>query len=206
MRLTSTIPGAHVNITLFSLTDLISLSLSLDNQSQSIYELLSKKPEAEARLLTALTNKLGDPSRKVASNSGFLLSQLLVSHPQMKPIVVREVERFLFRPGLQERARYYAIVFLNQMVLSHKVSEGGSELAKKLIDLYFTVFRMVIEGHFGLAGEARKAQEARYKIEMRKFKQQQAKDEKKPVKQGKAKQAAKKPPKPPKKAVASLKI
>lgn len=123
--------------------------------------------------------------------------------PQMKPIVVREVERFLFRPGLQERARYYAIVFLNQMVLSHKVSEGGSDLAKKLIDLYFTVFRMVIEGHFGLAGEARKAQEARYKIEMRRFKQQQVKDEKKPLKQGKAKAVAKKPPRPPKKAVVS---
>ena len=106
-----------------------------------------------------------------------------------------QVERFLFRPGLQERARYYAIVFLNQLVLSHRVSpqrcawcirswsdqrpmprlfnptnfassplptavpkdsEGGSGLAKKLVELYFTMFRMVIEGHFGRAGEARK--------------------------------------------------
>ena len=67
-----------------------------------------------------------------------------------------QVERFLFRPGLQERARYYAVVFLNQMVLSHKASEGGAALAKKLVELYFTMFRMVIEGHFGRAGEARK--------------------------------------------------
>jgi len=66
------------------------------------------------------------------------------------------VERFLFRPGLQERARYYAVVFLNQMVLSHKASEGGADLARKLVELYFTMFRMVIEGHFGRAGEARK--------------------------------------------------
>jgi hypothetical protein len=34
--------------------------------------------------------------------------------------VVREVERFMFRPGLQDRARYYAVVYLNQMVLNHK--------------------------------------------------------------------------------------
>lgn len=32
-----------------------------------------------------------------------------------------QVERFLFRPGLQARARYYAILFLNQLALSHKV-------------------------------------------------------------------------------------
>jgi len=32
-----------------------------------------------------------------------------------------QVERFLFRPGLQSRARYYAVLFLNQLPLSHKV-------------------------------------------------------------------------------------
>ena len=37
-----------------------------------------------------------------------------------------------------------------------QASEGGSDLAKKLVELYFTMFRMVIEGHFGRAGEARK--------------------------------------------------
>lgn len=56
-----------------------------------MYELLIKKPEGEARLLAALVNKLGDPSRKLASKAGFLLSQLLHHHPVMKPVVVREV-------------------------------------------------------------------------------------------------------------------
>ena len=56
-----------------------------------MYELLTKKPEGEARLLSGITNKLGDPSRKIASNAGFLLSQLLMSHPGMKPVVLREV-------------------------------------------------------------------------------------------------------------------
>ncbi len=42
----------------------------------------------------------------------------------MKVVMAREVERFLFRPGLQERARYYGVIFLNQMPLSHNTKEG----------------------------------------------------------------------------------
>lgn len=44
----------------------------------------------------------------------------------MKGVVVREVERFVFRPGLADRARYYCVVYLNQMVLSHRESQGES--------------------------------------------------------------------------------
>ena len=56
--------------------------------------------------------------------AGFLLGQVLGDHPGMKPIVVCETEAFIFRPGLQERARYYAIVFLNQLVLSRNPAHG----------------------------------------------------------------------------------
>ena len=56
-----------------------------------MFELLSKKSEAESRLLSGIANKLGDPSRKIASKAGYLLSQLLLEHPAMKPVVVREV-------------------------------------------------------------------------------------------------------------------
>lgn len=44
----------------------------------------------------------------------------------MKVVVVAEVQRFMFRQGLQERARYYGVVFLNQMVLSHHASQGAA--------------------------------------------------------------------------------
>ena len=33
-----------------------------------MFDLLVKKPEAEARLLTGLVNKLGDPNRKVRNS------------------------------------------------------------------------------------------------------------------------------------------
>ena len=56
--------------------------------------------------------------------AGFMLGQVTADHPGMKPIVVRETEAFIFRPGLQERARYYAVVFLNQLVLSRNPAHG----------------------------------------------------------------------------------
>lgn len=58
----------------------------------------------------------------------------------MKPIVFKEVRRFVFRPNLSDRAKYYSIIFLNQMVLSDKEAEGGGALAKDLIDCYFSLF------------------------------------------------------------------
>ena len=56
--------------------------------------------------------------------AGYLLREVLEAHPAMKVIVTREVEKFLFRPGLQERARYYGVIFLNQMPLSHSPAQG----------------------------------------------------------------------------------
>jgi hypothetical protein len=60
--------------------------------------------------------------------AGYLLGNVLAEHPGMKSIVVAEVQRFMFRPGLQERARYYAVVFLNQLQLSHHPTHGAHPL------------------------------------------------------------------------------
>jgi ribosome biogenesis protein MAK21 len=51
------------------------------------------------------------------------------------------------------RAQYYAVVTLNQMVLSHKDTRGGSALATKLIDIYFTLFRLTLDHKIGHAAE-----------------------------------------------------
>ncbi len=58
--------------------------------------------------------------------AGYLLREVLEIHPAMKVVITREVEKFLFRPGLQERARYYGVIFLNQMPLSHNAAQGMS--------------------------------------------------------------------------------
>ena len=52
-------------------------------------DLLSAKPEGEQRLLEVLVNKLGDPSRKVAAKTTYILTQLVQAHPAMRGVVAR---------------------------------------------------------------------------------------------------------------------
>ena len=97
----------------------------------------------ERALLKLLVNKLGDPERKVASKAGYLLHGLLEEHPNMAHAVVLEVENFCFRPGISARAQYYAAVFLNQLVLTHR--GDGPQVAARLVRLYFALFSRQLE-------------------------------------------------------------
>ena len=83
----------------------------------STLEMLAGNPEQESVLLSRLVNKLGDPSRSIASKAMYLLSKLLERHPVMKWVVVSEVERLLYRPNIADRAQYFGICFLNQIIL-----------------------------------------------------------------------------------------
>ncbi|KAF3826507.1 hypothetical protein GH733_009032, partial [Mirounga leonina] len=105
------------------------------------HELLCNKPEEEKALLVQVVNKLGDPQNRIATKASHLLETLLCKHPNMKGVVCGEVERLLFRSNISSKAQYYAVCFLNQMVLSHE----ESELANKLITLYFCFFRTCIK-------------------------------------------------------------
>lgn len=102
-----------------------------------IFELLLAKPENEKTLLSMLVNKLGDPDRTVSSTAAYNLSQLIqVHHPQMRSIVVREVEQMLFRPNINRQAQYYSIAFLNQVSFRH----ADVELARHVVRIYLDVF------------------------------------------------------------------
>ena len=104
---------------------------------QFVWELLKEKPEQEANLLRLLVNKLGDRDKKIASKASFLLLQLQTTHPLMKPVIISSIEsELLFRPGQSSHAKYYAIITLNQTVLSDK----EETVARKLIQIYFDLF------------------------------------------------------------------
>lgn len=101
-----------------------------------VYELLKEKPEQEANLLRLLVNKLGDSNRKIASRASYLLLQLQQVHPLMKYTVICAVESdILFRPRQTYHAKYYAIITLNQTVLSR----SDEKTAAKLLDIYFSL-------------------------------------------------------------------
>lgn len=69
----------------------------------------------------------------------------------------------MFRPGLTDRARYYSVTFLNQLALSHRPQEGGSALAEKLIDIYFSLFKLLLEGRLGNAAARQQQQKQQHK-------------------------------------------
>ncbi|MED6199351.1 auxilin-like clathrin-binding protein required for normal clathrin function [Stylosanthes scabra] len=109
---------------------------------KSIYVLLSRKSEQERKLLSSLVNKLGDPDNRAASNADYHLSNLLSDHPNMKAVVIDEVDTFLFRPHLGPRSQYHAVNFLSQIRLTNK--GDGPKVAKRLIDVYFALFKVLI--------------------------------------------------------------
>lgn len=113
-----------------------------------VYGLLKEKPEQESNLLTLLVNKLGDRDRKISSRASYLLLQLQVSHPGMKPIIVRTIEQdILLHPSQDHRSKYYAINTLNQTILSSK--EPG--VAEALVRIYFDLFvTMLKSGNLGI--------------------------------------------------------
>lgn len=114
-----------------------------------VYGLLKEKPEQEANLLRLLVNKLGDRERKIASRASYLVLQLLITHPAMKGIVVDTIEQeALLRPGQTIRTKYYAIITLNQTILSQK----EPQIADTLVRIYFDLFVSLLKtGALGLA-------------------------------------------------------
>ncbi|KAK8240006.1 CCAAT/enhancer-binding protein zeta [Phyllosticta capitalensis] len=107
-----------------------------------VYELLKEKPEQEENLLRLLVNKLGDKEKKIASRASHLLLQLQISHPVMKSVVIGSIEsELLFRPHQSQHAKYYAIITLNQTILSTK----EQEVANKLMEIYFSLFLSLLK-------------------------------------------------------------
>ena len=92
---------------------------------RTVFEPLMAKPEQEKALLTALVNKLGDPSRKLASKVGFFLHSMLAKHPLMKVIVAREVEGFIFRPVSCPARRVVAVITVISVVLAAAINEAA---------------------------------------------------------------------------------
>jgi len=120
--------------------------------------ILSEKPEGEARLLSILVNKLGDPQRKVAAKTMHLLQELSSKHPNMQIVIVKEIQQFMCRPNVSEAAQYYSILFLNQIFFRR---EQDAELAKHVVMFYFEIFKRYIQEAFDPNQEDKKKKRRR---------------------------------------------
>lgn len=109
---------------------------------KTAYELLSKKPEQERALLSILVNKFGDSQPKVSSNVSFFLKKLLEAHPGMKSIVTKELEGFLHRRNITQKSKYFALLYLSEMVLSR----SDKDLASQVIHVFVGFLETVLTG------------------------------------------------------------
>ncbi|KAJ1306210.1 hypothetical protein OPQ81_010918 [Rhizoctonia solani] len=131
----------------FSILQLLE-PLSLDplpyirTQTMSlIFTLLKEKPEQEQNLLRLLVNKLGDSDKSVASKASFHILQLLVPHPSMKAVILREMTSLVLKKQADHmHARYYGVITLNQFTLA----PGDKDIAASLIGLYFQIFEDIL--------------------------------------------------------------
>ena len=114
------------------------------------YELLRERPEQEVNLLHLLVNKLGDPEKKVASRASYNIVQLQLPHPFMKANIISTIESdILFRPGQSLHAKYYAVITLNQTVLS----SHQQDIVTRILDLYFGLFLLLLDKQTPRAAE-----------------------------------------------------
>ncbi|CAG8503365.1 1631_t:CDS:10 [Ambispora leptoticha] len=107
---------------------------------ETIFGLVKSKPEQEQNLLKLLVNKLGDNDKKVASKTTYLIQQLSNTRRDLKLAIVSEIEQYLLLSNSRPHAQYYAVICLNQTILTR----GEVELANKLIDVYFVFFRQLL--------------------------------------------------------------
>ncbi|XP_020285931.1 CCAAT/enhancer-binding protein zeta [Pseudomyrmex gracilis] len=104
-------------------------------------DLLIGNAEQERKLLELIVNKIGDPSHKVGSKAVFCITKLLHEHPNMKFVVLREIEKLLFRKNVSERTKYYAICLLIQFVLD----KDDEKIADTLLQIYFAIFKACLK-------------------------------------------------------------
>ena len=109
---------------------------------EMIADWLVGKPEQEARLLSMLVNKLGDPITQNCSKAMSLLRKVIYHHAAMKVVVVKEVRQFTMRPNLPPRATYSAILLLSQIPVAD--ARRDSEVAEHLIECYLGLFEKAV--------------------------------------------------------------
>jgi ribosome biogenesis protein MAK21 len=103
-------------------------------------KLLKSCPEREGFLLSVLVNKFGDPDKKIASKVTYNLRQILMTHPNMTPVMVAETEKLIFRNNITELAQHYGIGFL-----SLTAPLASVDTSQKLVNICLCFFKIKIE-------------------------------------------------------------
>ncbi|KAL7076420.1 hypothetical protein ACQ4LE_004708 [Meloidogyne hapla] len=110
------------------------------NACKEMTELLIDRSEQEQFLLNSIVNKLGHPLYRVGSKVAMFLEQLVRKHPNMRLIVIKEVEQLIFRKNILPKAQRYGLHFLSRML----IIAGEFEIATCLVQIYLRFFRILV--------------------------------------------------------------
>lgn len=103
-------------------------------------DLAKAHDEQQTNMLGLLANKLGDPERKIASRAMYYLQEVMNAQRGATDAVVAQVETVLARPGINEKAQYYALTFLSQVMLTH----DSPEVTERLVRVYLGILKSSI--------------------------------------------------------------
>lgn len=127
-------------ITIFEQLGHDPLEYVRSNVIRHVFSLLSSKPEQEVNLLRLGVNKLGDNDNKVSSKASHLVLKLEQTHPAMKKIVTDAIIDVVFQANVDYQTQYYAVVTLNQTILTR----NEPDLANSLVKTYFALFEKLL--------------------------------------------------------------
>lgn len=98
-------------------------------------QLLNSKDEQANNMISMMANKLGDPDKKIASRVVYYLQELINSQPKAISKTVAYIEQVILRPGMKEKAQYYGVTFLSQIMLSHETPDITDQILKIYVAL-----------------------------------------------------------------------
>lgn len=104
-------------------------------------ELLQSKPEQEARLLQLIVGRLADPSSGICSKAMEHLKQLLLLHPVMKVVVIREIRQLIYKPQAKIKTIFNGVLLLGQLQLL----SSDHAPALQLVECYMSLFEKAIQ-------------------------------------------------------------
>lgn len=110
---------------------------SRETAMRTLCQLGCKKDEQLNNVLSLLTNKLGDVDRKLASRAMFYLQEIVNAQKEATEPVIGQVEQLVERPGVSEKAQYYGLTFLSQIMLSHSMPQ----VTERLVKLYLAILK-----------------------------------------------------------------
>lgn len=135
--------SSYKNIFIHSLIERMKDNVTevVKRSMRTLSEAIITSSENENIILSSLVDKFNSSENQIASYTQYLLNQIIEKHPVMSGVIVNEVENFLFTKTQTEKAKYFAVIFFNQLVFDL----NDSEIAVHVLLAYMKLFTTLLD-------------------------------------------------------------